>query len=86
MTPAGFYTYCSGYLEHEKAAKEKDLEWQNAISYNLASLISHLLAGKRLPKYKPLFRKDRREAMTDEELYKTVCALNILMGGETTEM
>lgn len=85
MTPASFYAYTAGYLGQEKTAREADIEIQNAMVYHLASLVRVAVWGKRMPKMQPVFKKERRQ-MTDEEMYKNVCALAKALGGEIREV
>ena len=51
--------------------------------YNLAALIRAAVWSKHMPKYNSVFpeKKKEKKEMTDEEMYRSVLALNALFGG-----
>ncbi len=49
--------------------------------YNLAAAVRTMIWAKNPPSYERMFPEDRKNDMTDEEMYAQVRALNALFGG-----
>ena len=65
----------SGYIE-----EQKDRQRLTEINlYNHAVLIRSAVFAKRMPKFNA--PTEKKKAMTDEEMYASVVALNTLFGG-----
>ena len=81
MTPCQLLHASIAYADRVKA--EQKIAQAN--NYVLASLIRTVVWGKHMPKYDRIFNEEnnggRKKPMSDEELYKAVCAINAAMGG-----
>lgn len=78
MTPASFGAYVKGYLQEQETQQEL-LAAQN---YRLAAIVRAAIWAKHMPPYETFApKKKRQKAMTDDEMYQSVLALNTALGG-----
>ena len=79
MTPAAFHAYVQGYLKEQETQQTMTA----AQNYRLAVMVRSAIWEKRMPAYETFAPKQQRRAMTDEEMYQSVLALNAALGGKT---
>lgn len=81
MTPAELQIYARAY-EARRDAQQRATQIN---LYNLAALIRPMVWAKHPPSYEKAFpdgESEKKDEMTDEQMYATVRALNALFGGE----
>lgn len=85
MTPAELSLVCDAHIARKKAEQEA----ANSNIYNLAGLIRMAVWGKKMPKYDSIFEpekeKKEKKAMSDDEIFAAVCALNLAFGGKVIQ-
>lgn len=77
MTPRELRLFAEVYNKRMEAEQER----RHQEIYISASLISNFVWAKKKPTYEQVFKK-KKKAMTDEEMYQAVKALNFAFGGE----
>lgn len=81
MTPAELNLYAGAYTERRKA--EQRLTQANL--YSLAALVRSMIWAKHPPSFDRVFPEERRENMSDEQMYTMVKGLNALFGGKEAD-
>ena len=80
LTPRQFAAYADGCIER----RNDDQKLAQVNIYNLACLVKSAVWGKHMVKYERAFpdaKKLRDGAMSDEEMYASVCAFMKARGG-----
>ena len=81
MTPAELQIYVLAY----EARRDEQQRVTQVNLYNLAALIRPMVWAKHPPSYEKAFpdgEGEKKDEMTDEQMYATVRTLNALFGGE----
>ena len=80
MTPARLNLLADAYTARERERQRLT----DANIYNLASLVRAMIWGKHPPTFAEAFPADQppKRAMTDQQMYAQVKALNAMFGGE----
>lgn len=81
MTPAELNLYANARMERRKA--EQRLAQANL--YSLAALVRSMIWAKHPPSFDRVFPEERRENMSDEQMYAMVKGLNALFGGKEAD-
>lgn len=78
MTPGEFNVYVQGQMQEQREKQELT----KANMYALAVMIRAAVWEKRMPEYGKFFKKEaEKKSMSDDEMYRTVLALNSVLGG-----
>lgn len=81
MTPAELNLYASAYAKRRK--EEQRLAQANL--YALAALVRAMIWAKHPPSFDRVFPEERKENMSDEQMYVMVKGLNALFGGKEAD-
>lgn len=81
MTPAELNLYAAAHTERRR--EEQRLAQANL--YSLAALVRAMIWAKHPPSFDRVFPEERREKMSDEQMYAMVKGLNAFFGGEEAE-
>ena len=81
MTPAELNLYAGAYAKRRK--EEQRLAQANL--YALAALVRAMIWAKHPPSFDRVFPEERKENMSDEQMYVMVKGLNALFGGKEAD-
>ena len=78
MTPKELHIWADAWLEKRQSEKRAE----KVRIYNLAGLTRTMIWARHAPSFEAVFPEPTPKVMDDNEMYKTVEALNALFGGK----